>query len=125
MAGDTLTTASDTTFELRVTGTAVRGEPHVEAHLLRIAHEAISNAVRHGQASRVDVELTYDGEGVRVAVRDNGRGFDTSDATRRTAQQWGLATMRERAQQIGADFRCASGPGGTTVETAAPLPVAG
>jgi two-component system NarL family sensor kinase len=103
----------------------VRGEPHVEAHLLRIAQEAISNAVRHGQASRVDVELTYDGDGVRVAVRDNGHGFDTSDATRRTAQQWGLATMRERAQQIGADFRCASGPGGTTVETAAPLPVAG
>ena len=63
--------------------------------------------------------------GVRVAVRDNGHGFDTSDATRRTPQQWGLATMRERAQQIGADFRCASGPGGTTVETAAPLPVVG
>ena len=125
MAGDTLTTASDTAFDLRVTGTAVRGEPHVEAHLLRIAHEAISNAVRHGHASRVDVELTYEGDGVRVAVRDNGHGFDTSDATRRTAQQWGLATMRERAQQIGADFRCASGPGGTTVETAAPLPVAG
>ncbi|MEQ1896882.1 MAG: two-component regulator propeller domain-containing protein [Vicinamibacterales bacterium] len=125
MAGETLTTATDTTFELRVTGTAVRGEPHVEAHLLRIAHEAISNAVRHGHASRVDVELTYDGDGVRVAVRDNGHGFDTSDATRRTPQQWGLATMRERAQQIGADFRCASGPGGTTVETAAPLPVVG
>ena len=125
MAGETLTTASGTTFGLHVSGAAVRGEPHVEAHLLRIAHEAISNAVRHGGASRVDVELTYEGDGVRVAVRDNGHGFDTSDATRRTAQQWGLATMRERAQQIGADFRCASGPGGTTVETAAPLPVVG
>ncbi len=125
MAGDTLTTGSDTAFALRVTGTPVRGEPHVEAHLLRIAHEAISNAVRHGEASRVEVDLTYEGDGVRVAVRDNGHGFDTSDANRRTAQQWGLATMRERAQQIGADFRCASGPGGTTVETAAPLPVAG
>jgi len=125
MAGDTLTAASDTALSLRVIGTPVRGEPHVEAHLLRIAHEAIANAVRHGCASLIEVELTYEHDGVRIAIRDNGHGFDTSDTNQRSAQQWGLATMRERAQQIGADFRCSSGPDGTTVETTAPLPVAG
>lgn len=125
MAGETLTAMPDTAFTLRVTGTPVRGEPHVEAHLLRIAHEAIANAVRHGHPSLIEVDLNYGSGGVRIAVRDNGGGFDTSDAARRSAQQWGLATMRERAQQIGAEFHCASGPGGTTIETTAPLPVAG
>ena len=124
MAGDTLTAGSDTTFELRVSGTPARGAPQVEAHLLRIAHEAISNAVRHGHATRVSAEVAYHDDGVRVAVSDNGQGFDATSLAARSAHQWGLATMRERAQQIGAEFRCESGPTGTIVQAEAPLPLA-
>lgn len=124
MAGDTLTADSGATFTLDVLGTPLRGAPQVEAHLLRIAHEAISNAVRHGRATHVHVDLAYREEGVRVVVTDNGRGFDATSSVHRSAHQWGLATMRERAQQIGAEFRCESGPTGTTVEASAPLPLA-
>ena len=118
LAGRDLTEASGSSFELSVTGTPVRCAPQVEAHLLRIAHEAISNAVRHSRATQVTVTVEYVAGGVRVIIQDDGVGFNAEEVTGRTGQQWGLSTMRERAEQIGADFRCLSSPRGTTVEAA-------
>ena len=49
--------------------------PDVEQHLLRIAQEAISNAVQHGHADEVVVELDYQGNSLSMSIRDNGCGF--------------------------------------------------
>lgn len=121
MAGETLTTGTGVAFELETTGAPVRGASSVEAHLLRIAHEAIANAVRHGHSTLIRVLLHYEDRHLRLTVLDNGQGFDSVSPSNPSSRQWGLTTMRERAEQIGARFRCASGPDGTTVEAVARL----
>ena len=86
--------------------------------LLRIMREAISNGVRHGHATEVALELTG-GDGVRMAVRDNGDGFTPGGPRRRGA--FGLSSMRSRAQELGGDLLVQSAPGqGTLVEVKLP-----
>lgn len=86
--------------------------------LLRIMREAISNGVRHGRATEVALELTG-GDGVRMAVRDNGAGFIPGGP--RPRGSFGLASMRERAQALGGDVSVQSKPGeGTLVEVTLP-----
>jgi signal transduction histidine kinase len=80
-----------------------------EHALLRIAQEAVGNAVRHGQPETLSIELR---SGV-LTVHDDGAGFDPAAAT----AGLGLALMRERATEIGAQLTITSAPGaGTTVE---------
>jgi signal transduction histidine kinase len=99
------------TFETN--GTYRPAPVETEDQILRIAQEAISNAVRHSGANTLDVRLQYSDDAVRLRVQDDGRGFDTS--TRRNGH-FGLVGMRERAQQIGADLDVESAVGqGTTV----------
>jgi signal transduction histidine kinase len=95
----------------------VRVEPDVREALVRIAREAVVNAVRHGGAGLVQVELE-NGNGLLLRVVDDGRGFDTDpEAGKSAAGGFGLISMRERAHAIGADLRVDSRPGdGTTVE---------
>jgi signal transduction histidine kinase len=98
------------------------GEPEVPTaarqSLERIVREATSNAVRHGQAKVVRVEIHAD-EQLRVAVVDDGRGFVTTQ--QRATESFGLISMRERAEGIDARFEVRSAPGeGTTVEVVLP-----
>jgi signal transduction histidine kinase len=84
--------------------------------LVRIACEAISNAVRHGHAPLVRVELS-NGRRVRLRVTDSGVGFDLDKAGRNGNGGFGLFSMRERALSLGGEFRLVSAPGaGTEVE---------
>jgi len=86
--------------------------------LLRIAREAITNGVRHGRATEVDLELS-ERDGLRMAVRDNGAGFAPGGARRRGS--FGLTSMRERAQELGGNLTVESEPGiGTLVEVNLP-----
>jgi signal transduction histidine kinase len=81
--------------------------------LIRIASEAITNAARHGRADLVRVELRSDGA-VALRVADGGRGFDPGRAA---PGCFGLISMRERAEALGARFRVTSAAGqGTEVE---------
>ncbi len=85
-------------------------ESRAEA-LLRITAEAVRNAVRHGAAERIEVRLTADP--LCLAIIDDGRGFDVAVGR---PGGFGLTSMRERAQSIGAHFSIDSEPGeGTTV----------
>lgn len=94
----------------------------VEQQLLRIAQEAISNAVKHAAASRVRVDLRCFGKVLRLTIRDDGRGFDTSQAFISTGGHFGLLGMRERAERIHGEFRLESAPGaGTTIEVTVPV----
>jgi signal transduction histidine kinase len=70
------------------------------AHLLlRVAQEGVTNAIRHGEASRVVLELTQGAEGLRLTVQDNGRGL------RGAAEGFGLTQLRLRVQQRGGSLQ--------------------
>jgi two-component system CheB/CheR fusion protein len=105
---------------------SVRGNPQplprqIQETLLRIAQEALRNAVRHGKANEVRVELAYDAEGIGICVEDNGRGFVPNKA--HGHRGLGLTIMKDRAAQIGADFNVRSKPGkGTRVEVRVRVP---
>jgi len=103
----------------------VKGTPHacaasVEEQLVLIGQEAVNNAVRHGQASRVAVELDYRDDRTLLRVADDGVGFDP-EAASRAPGHYGLVSMRERAEQVRGRIKIASTPGsGTEIETVVP-----
>jgi PAS domain S-box-containing protein len=88
-----------------------------ETALFRIAQEALTNVVKHAQATRATVSVKVDEETVRMTIVDDGVGFDLLNPGRtRAAPHWGLLTMQERAQVIGARWHIESSPGqGTRV----------
>ena len=108
--------------ELDVT---VKGTPHtyaasVEEQLLLIGQEAVNNAVLHGQARRVAVELNYGDDQMSLRVADDGCGFDP-EAALQAPGHYGLVSMRERAEQVRGRITIASTPGsGTEIETVVP-----
>ena len=84
--------------------------PDVHVALYRIAQESLNNVVKHGQASRVTIELHSEAKRVEIRLTDNGRGFDPNN---HRSSGFGLTMMRERAQSIGAtlDIKSAVGQG--------------
>ena len=85
--------------------------------LLRIVREAVLNAARHSNAHAITVRLSNEA-GVQLEVSDDGIGFDASAARR---DRFGLISMRERAQALGAELSIDSEPGaGTTVQVVFP-----
>ncbi|MFI2433634.1 GAF domain-containing sensor histidine kinase [Streptomyces sp. NPDC018693] len=91
-----------------------------EEALLRVAQEALHNALRHSGASRVDVTLDKRGPGAVLRVTDDGSGFDPQ-AIRRAGRHLGLVSMRDRASGVGGGLTVESAPGkGTTIEMEVP-----
>jgi signal transduction histidine kinase/ligand-binding sensor domain-containing protein len=94
----------------------------VEEQLLRITQEAVANALRHGRAHDVEVEIEYHADSVFLCVTDDGCGFDPERSPDTRTSHWGIASMRERAAMIGASFHIESTLGeGTQVQVVAPL----
>jgi signal transduction histidine kinase len=85
----------------------VRLRPEVEAELMRITQEALNNAVRHAQATRIDVVCQVNPPDVSISVRDNGRGLQG-----KRVDSHGLEIMHERARLVGADLEIANHPDG-------------
>ena len=81
------------------------------------------NAVRHSNCSELNILLEYGDEVVNLVIRDNGRGFDSALAESPTrANHWGLAGMKERAEQCSAQFTIETAPGkGTRIRVQAPI----
>jgi signal transduction histidine kinase len=103
-----------------VNGTPQRCPPRVKEQLLLIGQEAISNAVRHGHPTRVDLELVCDDQRTCLRVSDDGRGFDPDDAGHADGH-YGLRGMRERAEQVRGTIVIESAPGrGTRIEATVP-----
>ncbi|MBT2490086.1 GAF domain-containing sensor histidine kinase [Streptomyces sp. ISL-96] len=91
-----------------------------EEALLRVAQEALHNALRHSGAAHVDVVLEKSGQGARLKVRDDGSGFDPK-TVRRAGRHLGLVSMRDRAGGAGGTLTVESAPGkGTTIEMEVP-----
>ena len=95
---------------------AAGGEGRRDGEVLRVAQEALQNAVRHAGAQRVGVRLGRDGGGRLVLeVTDDGAGFDPADPALRS-RRLGLTSMEERARRLGGRLEIRSAPGaGTTV----------
>jgi PAS domain S-box-containing protein len=102
--------------------TAPRLPTEAEAALFRIAQEALTNVARHARARRARVTLRRGVGAVTLRIADDGCGFDLGEARRqRSRASWGMITMRERAQAVGARFDIESMPGhGTTITIAIP-----
>lgn len=92
-----------------------------EVPLLRVTQEALANVVRHAGATTVTIDLDLRPARVRLAVRDDGAGFDP-EAKGLRSRRLGLTSMRERAEGVGGRFEVQSAPGaGTTVSVEVPL----
>jgi two-component system, NarL family, sensor histidine kinase UhpB len=92
--------------------------------LFRISQEAVANIIRHAQAKNVLISLKKNEKQVYLVIKDDGRGFDPSqaldEATR--VQHWGLLGIQERADLIGGEFRISSAPaGGSLLEVIFPI----
>ena len=105
----------------------VTGEPkllpeEMEQNLLRIAQEAVANALKHAAASRIWIRLSMEARRLCLRVEDNGRGFEQQDAFSTVGGHFGLLGMRERAERLGGALSLHSRPGdGTQVEVTVPL----
>ena len=98
----------------------LKGEPHelqpaVEENLLHIGQEALSNVLKHANATKFQARLSFDSDAVRLELCDNGKGFVADWAN---GGGIGLIGMRERAEQIGARLAVTSKPGKGTKITA-------
>ena len=115
-----LSGSSPVRLDYAVSGSPRRVGTRVEQELLRVGQEAISNAVRHSHAKTITVHLSYESDSVRLRVADDGDGFDLSQIGHNGDGHWGITSMRERAEQIGAQFHLVSSPGeGTSVDVTA------
>jgi two-component system sensor histidine kinase DegS len=94
-----------------------------EIVLYRIVQESLQNARKHAAGAPVHVQLAVRGGRLLLTVRDEGPGFDPREVARRAGQSsWGLTSMRERAELIGASYVVTSRPGhGTEVAVGLPL----
>ena len=93
--------------------------PETETVVYRVVQEALTNIVRHAQASMVSVAVTGFGQRVRAQIEDDGVGFDASSPPGRG--HLGVVGMEERAQLVGGTVTVTSVPGeGTTVQVEVP-----
>ncbi|MBT2415993.1 GAF domain-containing sensor histidine kinase [Streptomyces sp. ISL-12] len=109
------------TARVTFTGHGVRALPAAqEEAALRVAQEALHNALRHSGAEHVDVTLHRAGAGAVLRVTDDGSGFDPQ-AVHRAGRHLGLVSMRDRASGVGGSLTIESAPGkGTTITMEVP-----
>jgi signal transduction histidine kinase len=109
-----------TQVDFKIQGSPVRLPGPVEMNLLRIGQEAVANAVKHGGAGLVSIELRYAPASVGLTVIDDGRGFVAGQPS--PTGHFGLLDMRERAQSMGSHLKVESEPGrGTRIAVEVPL----
>jgi len=112
----------DLKIDVSVEGRARTLPGAVENNLLRICQEAVTNAVRHGQAREVAIALAFAPEAVHLSVKDGGKGFDPSAVPSERDGHFGLMGMRERVKKLGGRLRLESAPGrGTEVRVEIPV----
>jgi len=97
----------------------------VRAVIFRIAQEAITNVVRHANASNIDIQLDYSDNNIYLRVEDNGQGFNTDVVMKKKPGKptaWGLLGIVERASLVGGTCSILSHPGkGTLIEVNVPI----
>lgn len=119
----TLNTGSDAV--VHVSGSRVRPDAAEDHHLLRIGLEALTNALKHGAATRIDIDLRFTPDATRLVVSDNGRGMAEEERAT-TGAHFGLQGIRERVDKMGGALEFDSTPGmGTRLAVTIPVRSAG
>lgn len=122
--GGTMAERYGLTVKVEIQGPEQHVPESVKVTLFRITQEALNNVVRHAAATNAHIRLSFEREGVRLQVRDDGHGFTPAppeEIGRKARQPLGLAGMRERAVLFGGMVRVMSAPGeGATIEAFIP-----
>lgn len=118
--------ADSPTFGLTVEGRQRVLAPNIRDEVYSIVREVLRNAFRHSHAHRIEAEILYGEDQLRLRVRDDGKGMDPQVLAKGSRPgHWGLTGVRERAHQMGArlDFWSEMGAG-TEVQLAVSATVA-
>ena len=97
---------------------ASRHTPELESTVYRLVQEALTNAVRHAEATHIRIDVSEHDGCVHASVADDGRGFDPATTN---SGGFGLAGMRERIELADGELDIDSGPEGTTVRARLPV----
>jgi two-component system sensor histidine kinase DegS len=113
-------------LEIRLlqSGTERRFEPYIEVMVFRAVQELVTNAVRHSQATQIKVQLDMGDTNIKVAVEDNGKGFDVGVLEERGGM--GIKVIKERVEKLGGYLDVDSVPGrGARITFQIPAPHVG
>ncbi len=86
-----------------------RFQPDIELSIYRMVQEALTNVVKHADASNVNIDIRYEAPKLTISIKDNGKGFDLNKGANECSI--GLLGMRERFASIGGTFNVYSSPG--------------
>ena len=115
----TISEATEMSVQLEHTLADERLPPEVETTLYRITQEALTNVVKHAQATHVSVVVSRKDASVSVLIEDDGRGFEPGETT---TEGVGLLGMRERVELLDGRFTVESSQdGGTTIVAEVPV----
>ena len=121
-SGRQLTDGTNIQLEVEAVG-RVRPLPEtLEENLLRIAQEALTNVIKHSEATLARIDLDFGPQNIVLQVKDNGRGFAPENCGGPREGHFGLLGISERAKRLQARFVVESAPGaGTTLRVEIPL----
>ena len=102
---DEFKSESTVPFRMFVSGQSRTLNPDLQQQIYLIGKEALVNAFRHSEATSIEAEVEYSQRRLRVVVRDNGCGIDPEMLRSERGGRWGISSMRERAESIGAQLR--------------------
>jgi len=108
-------------LDITSSGTAWSMRPEARHHIVLVAQEAISNAIQHGNAHRISIDLTFASDALRLTVSDDGIGFNPEPGVKQPTRGYGTRNMHHRAERLGATLDVTSEVGaGTTVSLCIP-----
>ena len=113
-----------TAVTIEISGTVRRLDEMMELVLFRTAQEALLNAIRHGQAQQVTIQVMFHADTIHMMIQDNGIGFEPPGtlASLSASRHYGLVSMSERIQVLDGTFQLISQPGeGTRIEITIPM----
>lgn len=112
-----MTDGTSVVSEFGQTGMTRKLPPAWDEHLLRIGQEALTNAIRHGHAQRIVMEIDFSDDAVLLRLADDGRGFDENSSS----DGLGLTGIRARVSSMGGKLSIRSTPkSGTTISVSVP-----
>ncbi len=106
---DTFKEQSGVDINVTVSGNERRLEPYLEVMIFRAMQELVGNAARHSQATLVKIQVDMGEDMLKMAVEDNGKGFDPEVVGKEGGL--GLKVIRERVEMLGGNFEIDSAPG--------------
>ena len=108
LLGNAFTGRTNVPVVVTVSGTGTL-PAEAQVVLYRICQEALNNIAKHAKASNVGIDMQHEAGALELHIRDDGRGFDSSEQT--PPGHYGLIMMRERAETVGALLTITSQPG--------------